>query len=72
MNNGKFDGGQLTDSEKALRDFMRLLNFSAVLVNHQEIQTMNRQSTEGFDGGYLCFHTSDTQQPIRSLISHGY
>ena len=35
MNNGKFDGGQLTDSEKSLRDFYkRLLNFSVLAVQH--------------------------------------
>jgi hypothetical protein len=33
MNNGKFDGGQLTNSEKALRDFIRgcLISLSVVL-----------------------------------------
>jgi hypothetical protein len=43
MNNGKFDGGQLTNSEKALRDFYkRLLNFSvsssALMGDFQEIK----------------------------------
>jgi hypothetical protein len=67
MNNGKFDGGQLTSSEKALRDFYkRLLNFSvsssALMGDFQEIQTVNRQSTVGFDAGIYAFtRWSDTQ-----------
>lgn len=54
MNEGKFDGGQLSDSEKALRDFYkRLLNFSlkssALMGSFQDIQSSNRQNTEGYD-----------------------
>jgi glycosidase len=54
MNEGKFDGGQLSDSEKALRDFYkRLLNFSlkssALMGSFQEIQSVNRQNTAGYD-----------------------
>jgi glycosidase len=70
MNNGKFDGGQLTNSEKALRDFYkRLLNFSvsssALMGDFQEIQTVNRQSTQGFDAGIYAFtRWSDTQKLI--------
>jgi glycosidase len=60
MNNGNFDGGQLTDKEKALRDFYkRLLTFSvsssALLGEFQEIQTLNRQSTVGFDLDIYAF-----------------
>ncbi len=47
MNDGLFDGGKLTESEKSLRDFYsRLLNFSinspALMGKFQEIQTFNR------------------------------
>ena len=54
MNDGKFDGGQLSDSEKTLRDFYkRLLNFSlkssALMGSFQEIQSVNRQSTVNYD-----------------------
>lgn len=54
MNEGKFDGGQLSDSEKALRDFYkRLLNFSikspALMGSFQEIQSVNRQNNTGYD-----------------------
>ena len=70
MNNGKFDGGQLTDKEKSLRGFYkRLLNFSvsssALMGEFQEIQTVNRQSTVGFDPGIYAFtRWSDTQKLI--------
>ena len=54
MNEGKFDGGRLSDSEKQLRDFYkRLLNFSikspALMGSYQEIQTANRQNNQGYD-----------------------
>jgi glycosidase len=54
MNEGKFDGGQLSESEKNLRDFYkRLLNFSinssALMGSFQEIQTVNRQKNPGYD-----------------------
>ncbi|MFT5963756.1 MAG: glycosidase [Flavobacterium sp.] len=70
MNNGKFDGGLLTDKEKELRDFYkRLLNFSinssALMGEFDEIQTINRQSTSGFDAGiYAYTRWSDTQKLI--------
>ena len=54
MNEGKFDGGQLSDAEKNLRDFYkRLLNFSinssALMGSFQEIQSVNRQNNAGYD-----------------------
>ena len=54
MNNGKFDGGQLSESEKSLRDFYkRLLNFSivspALMGSFQEIQSANRENNAGYD-----------------------
>lgn len=49
MNDGKFDGGKLSDSEKQLRDFYkRLLNFTiksdALMGSFEEIQLVNRQN----------------------------
>lgn len=70
MNGGKFDGGQLTQEEKDLRDFYkRLLNFSlnssALVGKFQEIQTLNRQTTQGYDSGiYTYVRWSDTQRLI--------
>ena len=54
MNEGKFDGGKLSESEKNLRDFYkRLLNFSikssALMGSFQEIQSVNRQNNQGYD-----------------------
>ena len=70
MNGGKFDGGQLSNEEKDLRDFYkRLLNFSinspALMGKFQEIQTINRQSTPGYDAGIYAFaRWSETQKLI--------
>ena len=60
MNGGKFDGGKLSDSEKNLRDFYkRLLNFSlkskALMGEFQEIQSLNRAETAGYDPGIYSF-----------------
>ena len=68
MNGGQFDGGQLTQDEKELRDFYkRLLNFSinssALMGKFQEIQTINRQTTKGYDPGIYSFvRWSDSQK----------
>lgn len=70
MNGGKFDGGQLSQSEKELRDFYkRLLNFSlkssALMGKYQEIQTVNRHHTPGYDPGIYAFtRWSETQKLI--------
>ncbi|MFE3847584.1 alpha-amylase family glycosyl hydrolase [Flavobacterium sp. LB3P45] len=70
MNGGKFDGGQLTQDEKELRDFYkRLLNFStnssALMAKFEEIQTLNRNNTKGYDPGIYSFiRWSDTQKLI--------
>lgn len=70
MNGGKFDGGQLSQDEKELRDFYkRVLNFSlkssALMGKYQEIQTLNRQTTQGYDPGIYAFSRwSDTQKLI--------
>ncbi|WP_426094687.1 alpha-amylase family protein [Flavobacterium sp. DSR2-3-3] len=70
MNGGKFDGGKLTQDEKELRDFYKkLLNFSlnssALMGKFQEIQTVNRQTTRGYDSGIYAFtRWSDTQKLI--------
>ena len=70
MNGGKFDGGQLSQDEKDLRDFYkRLLNFSinssALMGKFQEIQTANRNITTGYDIAiYAYARWSDTQKLI--------
>jgi len=53
MNNGKFDGGKLTPSEKSLRDFYkRVLNFtlksSALVGDFKEIHSANTTITDGY------------------------
>ena len=60
MNAKEFDGGQLTDDEKELRDFYkRLLNFtissSALMGEYQEIHSHNRENTENYDHRVFSF-----------------
>jgi hypothetical protein len=68
MNEGKFDGGKLSQSEKDLRDFYkRLLNFSisssALMGKYQEIHSLNRYATEGYyPEVYSYVRWSDTQK----------
>jgi glycosidase len=69
MNNGKFDGGLLTQKEKELRDFYkRLLNFSisssALMGKFEEIQTINRQSAAGFDPGIYAYTRYSTTEKL--------
>jgi glycosidase len=60
MNNGKFDGGQLLENEKQLREFYKkLLNFaagsSALMGEFEEIQTENRKHTVGYYADIYAF-----------------
>ncbi len=60
MNNKKFDGGQLSEKEKELRDFYkRLLNFTissaALMGDYQEIHFYNKENTEGYDHRVLSY-----------------
>jgi glycosidase len=60
VNNKEFDGGQLTDGERELRDFYkRLLNFTiqsdALMGDYQEIHFYNKEHTEGYDHRVLSY-----------------
>ncbi len=60
MNRKQFDGGQLSQKEKELRDFyQRLLNFTinsdALMGQFQEIQTINRNETNGYGENVYSF-----------------
>lgn len=60
VNDKKFDGGQLSDGEKELRDFYkRLLNFTiqsdALMGDYQEIHFYNKEHTEGYDHRVLSY-----------------
>jgi len=60
LNNKKFDGGQLTDEERSLRDFYkRLLNFTitspALMGEYQEIHYYNKEHTETYDHRIFSF-----------------
>ncbi len=60
MNDGAFDGGQLSDAEKELRDFyVRLMSFSAsnpaLLGEYAEVHSHNRQLDTGYDDRLFAF-----------------
>ena len=60
VNNKQFDGGQLTDDEKSLRDFYkRLLTFTlqspALMGEYQEIHYYNKQHTDTYDHRIFSF-----------------
>jgi len=60
MNGGKFDGGQLSENEKSLRDYYkRLMNFSlkskALMGEYKQIQDFNLENTPGYDQGLYSF-----------------
>ncbi|WP_424292328.1 alpha-amylase family protein, partial [Eudoraea sp.] len=60
LNDKKFDGGQLTQEEKSLREFYRkLLNFTitsdALMGNYEDIHYYNRDRTEDYDYRLLSF-----------------
>lgn len=77
MNEGKFDGGQLTQEEKNLRDFYkRLLNFSrsstALMGKFQEIQTVNREFTKGYDPEIYAFTRWSDVQKLLIVINFSW
>lgn len=60
MNNGAFDGGQLLESEKELRQFYKsLLNFTisnnALKGNYKEIHSLNRANTQNYNDKLFSF-----------------
>ena len=60
VNNNKFDGGQLSEEEKNLRDFYkRLLNFTinseALMGEYREIHFYNKDNTEVYDHRVLSY-----------------
>ncbi|MEM6540483.1 MAG: alpha-amylase family glycosyl hydrolase, partial [Bacteroidota bacterium] len=69
INGKKFDGGQLTPSEKALRDFyQRLLNFtitsSALMGSYEEIHYYNKEHTETYDHRVFSFVRWDASEKL--------
>ncbi len=69
VNNKKFDGGQLSQEEKELRDFYkRLLNFtissSALMVGYQEIHFYNKENTENYNHKVLSYVRWSTDEKL--------
>lgn len=69
MNGGKFDGGQLSEEERELRDFyQRLMNFvinsPAMAGDYQEIHSHNRQYTEWYNDRVFSFVRWSNKQRV--------
>lgn len=69
MNYGRFDGGELKENEKKLRDFYkRLLNFTleseALMGNFTELQTENRKQGESYKPGLYSFARYSKNQKL--------
>ncbi|WP_053404340.1 alpha-amylase family protein [Persicobacter sp. CCB-QB2] len=69
VNDGKFDGGQLTEEEKGLRDFyVRLLNFtknsSALMGEYADIHAFNRQNAADYGDKLHSFVRWDDQEKL--------
>jgi glycosidase len=68
MNDGKFDGGQLSDKEASLRDFyQRLLRFSlsssALMGEYREIHNLNRSKSTYYNNqNYSFVRYSETEK----------
>jgi len=69
VNNKQFDGGQLHENERELRDFYkRLLNFtinsSALMGEYHEIHSYNRKHTENYNHRVFSFARWSTQEKL--------
>ncbi|SER05296.1 Glycosidase [Hyunsoonleella jejuensis] len=69
VNNKQFDGGQLLDEEKNLRDFYkRLLNFtihsSALMGAYHDIHVYNRENTEYYNDKLMSFVRWDNTEKL--------
>ncbi len=69
MNYGRFDGGELKESEKKLRDFYkRLLNFTleseALMGKFVELQSENRKQGDSYKPGLYAFARHSKNQKL--------
>ena len=77
MNGGKFDGGKLSKSETALRDFYkRLLNFTiksdGLMGKFQEIQTINRKETKEYDAGLYSYVRYTAKEKLIVVVNFSW
>lgn len=74
MNGGKFDGGQLSVSERSLRDFYkRLLNFtirsSALTGEFADLHAWNRKHADGYDDKLYSYVRWSNEQKVVVLCN---
>jgi glycosidase len=75
MNSGRFDGGQLSQKEKSLRDFyVRLLNLTASSPvfngNYRDLHRFNRQHTSGYDDRLMSFARWNSDQKVIVIANY--
>jgi hypothetical protein len=74
LNNKKFDGGQLTQQERELRDFYkRLLNFTleseALMGKYREIHFYNKERTKGYNHRVLSYVRWSGNQKLVIIVN---
>ncbi|TLF46875.1 alpha-amylase family glycosyl hydrolase [Maribacter aurantiacus] len=74
LNNKKFDGGQLTQQERELRDFYkRLLNFTleseALMGKYREIHFYNKERTKGYNHRVLSYVRWSKNQKLIIIVN---
>lgn len=74
VNNKKFDGGQLTQQEKDLRDFYRrLLNFTleseALMAEYREIHFYNKERTQNYNHRVLSYVRWSKNQKLIIIVN---
>ena len=74
VNNKKFDGGQLTQQERELRDFyQRLLNFTleseALMAEYREIHFYNKERTQNYNHRVFSYVRWSKNQKLIILVN---
>lgn len=77
MNDGKFDGGQLTQQEAELRDFYKRIlmissNSDAMTGKFKEIQTLNRAETANYDPGIYAYTRYSDKQKLIIVVNFSW
>jgi glycosidase len=77
MNDGKFDGGQLTQQEAELRDFYKRIlmlssNSDAMTGKFKEIQTLNRAETSNYDPGIYAYTRYTDKQKMIIVVNFSW
>lgn len=70
VNNGKFDGGQLSEQQKKLRDYYQRILHLNVQGNFHEVHQFNLQNTEFYNNEVYAFIRGDKNTDKHLIISN--